>query len=636
MSVKDRLTRDGCLLAVFAAGIGFALLLWDHLSLPFRNPWHVVGQLTLARYNPNNNTLRFAVLICLPVVLLVVFYALGGSLREKCFGGAGDAGMNLAEDRERSRRKLFAFLLVAIALLAALNFPNLISGAVPEPVPEFDTFHDGESLGPAMSALEGEAPYEDYVFAHGVYEDPLRAVLSFKLFGRSIASLKTLQSVDKIIAFLLFALLLFLLFKGNYLYCFTCLLLILFTQGPHIFGTPMLTTISPRDVTLFLFLVTVIVLYSFLEREKVAPWKFAVACYFFALIPIVSFAYSIDRGFYITAAFAILTVIFFGLLFRRKGLWTVWLASTALGLLTGVVILGVLFHWRFGSFLDFAILKMPRYKELMDGYVYPIWTFTGFSACLLIAANTFWLAYKALQSFREKGGKLVAAAGAFFRSYLIEIGIWLLSVFLFRSALGRSDPPHIAYSALFAYLLAAYIVLKHYLHPLLAGGLARDSGMRKVMVWTVAAVLTVLSVFYVAQVPRKHMLASNFPLGEKDSHYVPRGYSRAADYIKRKLRDGENFVTLTNEGSWYYFVDRACPLRFSSVWLAAPDFYQEEMVRDMKRGNVKFVVYGNESYFNHIDDVPNDKRLPILFKYVKANYRPHKNIDGNEIWIKKS
>jgi hypothetical protein len=121
-----------------------------------------------------------------------------------------------------------------------------------------------------------------------------------------------------------------------------------------------------------------------------------------------------------------------------------------------------------------------------------------------------------------------------------------------------------------------------------------------------------------------------------DSAFVPQDYKTAIAFLKENLGPGENFMTLTNEASWYYYVGRPCPSRFLVVWFAMPDFYQREVVRDLETKGVKYILYRNSFWTNSIDSIPNEKRLPILFRYVNEHYRFCRDLNGNEIWIKVS
>ena len=54
----------------------------------------------------------------------------------------------------------------------------------------------------------------------------------------------------------------------------------------------------------------------------------------------------------------------------------------------------------------------------------------------------------------------------------------------------------------------------------------------------------------------------------------------------------------------------------------------------MDRQKVKIVLLKNACFSNNIDGIPNEARMPILFGYVKNNYRFLANIHGNELWIR--
>ena len=77
------------LLGIFIAGLAAGRLAWDHIALPFHNPWGVVSPLTLARFNPSNNAARFFVLIALPALLLLGLFLVSGRVRELLFAKRG-------------------------------------------------------------------------------------------------------------------------------------------------------------------------------------------------------------------------------------------------------------------------------------------------------------------------------------------------------------------------------------------------------------------------------------------------------------------------------------------------------------------------------------------------------------------
>ena len=66
-----------------------------------------------------------------------------------------------------------------------------------------------------------------------------------------------------------------------------------------------------------------------------------------------------------------------------------------------------------------------------------------------------------------------------------------------------------------------------------------------------------------------------------------------------------------------------------------PPFYQKEIVDDLRKRSVKYVLYRNDHWANDIDGFDNAARLPIVMKYLDNEFRFFNKIDDNEIWGRK-
>lgn len=164
--------------ALFLLGITVGTLAWDKIVLPFSNPWGVIGRMSLMGYNPANNIARFVVFVLLPSLSLVMVYLSAGKwLRDFLFSTAVHKVLPEVRSGPVRSGARTMLLLIAFSVVVALNSPVMMSHGI-------DPFHEGETLGTSVSYMAGQVPYKDFIFAQGVYQDPLRAVLSFKLFGR--------------------------------------------------------------------------------------------------------------------------------------------------------------------------------------------------------------------------------------------------------------------------------------------------------------------------------------------------------------------------------------------------------------------------------------------------------------------
>ncbi len=625
------------LLAMFVLGVSAGLFLWNKITLPYSNPWRVMGVLTVEEYNPTNDTVRFAVFLFMPLLVLTLAYLLNiGRVRDVCFSEVpGDSGKEPMDTPPlpSADRRIFAVILLLFAVISSVNIPNYRSTG------KFDAMHEGETLGPALSYMAGKVPYRDFLFLHGVFENPVRSVVAFKLFGKSIGSVRALESILKVFLFVMLAVFLMQIFRGNYLY-YLAVFLALMLFYKHLFGLPRrLMFFKTMDVTMTSFLLTIPVLYRFSKLKRVNPWGFFITVFFFSFIPLASFGYAADRGAYLFATYLIVSPTLYFLFFHGSRFRRHYLAGTLLGLIAAVLVLDVLFRGAFYEFFEFTFLILTKYRELQGGFRYPIEHIAYLAVCVLIAANTFWVATRFFQQLHLSEGKIGLAFRRFIEKYFIEFTLLVMSVFFYRSALGRSDWMHVGYSSPLTYILSMYILIKHYLHRILQReGYGR---LRKVLVYAVTFVVVISSVGGVYRIYKKDLITKRFPINVKDSEFILDKYKATIKFLKENLKDDEKFFTFTNEASWYYFIDQPAPTRFPTLLYAMPYFYQEEVVEDLKKANIKYVLYTNSDWYDSVsgfnfEGFSNDVRFPIVLDYLKKNFVFYRMIDDNEIWISKS
>lgn len=615
------------LFLVFATGIASGLILWNKISLPFHNPWEAVGPLTLIRFNPMNNLVRFVILISLPSLLLLALFL---------FRNERITGIIFAQNPPpvlSSGISAPSGKTANISLTAMLILFSLILGMNVTSPGDFDSFHEGETLGTAISYMAGQTPYEDFIFCHGVYQDPLRSVVAFSLFGKSIGAVRTLESALRLLTMVMLSLVLLKIYRGNYLLSFLSLtvLFYLHRSGALQVLIPVLpgklTTLNyARDLTLYAFLLTIPGLGRFIAGQGRSATAFNITAFFFSFIPLASFGYSIDRAFYIFAAWLILAPLLYYFFFRNSRYNKKFLVFTLFGVSAAMAFLLVLMRGGFPEFFRFTFLIIPRYKELIDGGIFPVFQTRFLLICLLIALNTFWVTHKFIMEFQYHQRQFTVAVKSFLEVYLIEFSLLILSVFFFRSALGRTDWGHLLYVSHLTYILSIYILFRHYL--------IRYRWNRKGN-YAVVLITVGISLFFIFRIYNKGLLSDLFPVKVSDTRFIPENYKATIAFLKRNLNPDDQFFTMTSEASWYYFLDKPCPSRFPVVWFASTNFYQEEVAGDLASKNIKFILYKNKFWSNNIDGVGNETRYPIIIRAIRQNYIFHTKIDDNEIWINK-
>ena len=616
-------------LAIFIIGILVGLFLWSKIQLPYENHWNVVGELTYKRFNPANNILRFVVFIFAPSIFLVVTSVLISVFSGKKYGLFGSSqyfskNINLYNKGKSGKKALV--LIIILAVMASFLVKTFVSSN-----DSVDTFHEGESLGPAISLETGKISYKDVIYAHGIYQDPLRSIIAFKFFGKSIGSVRTLESIVKLTTILLISLFIYQTFGKNYIYSIIVFLLLMTMSIPPKFGLLQLHIILPRDITTYAYLCTLPSIHRIILYAESSKKKIFFTIFLFSFFPVASFAYSIDRGFFLTASFLIISPLIYLTFFKSKYSKEYFTASIV-GISTAIFLLGHLLNWQFKYFLQFVFIVIPKYKELFDGHVYNIFLPKNFIICVLISLNLYWIVYRFLKyKFLNNEKQLSGIIIQFVKIHLVELALLTLSIFFFRSALGRSDWTHTAMSIGPTYLLSIIIIFKYYI-PIWT----KDQKLNKLFMY----ITICCAIFFTAASSyltiKKDLITQNFPIKISDNDLISDNYKRAIKFLKNNLDEDEYFLTMTNEAIWYYFVGKMCPTRFPVVIFASADFYQYELVEDMKNENIKFIIYKSDNWANRIDGIENEKRLPIVYEYIHERYVFFNKIDDNEIWIRKS
>jgi hypothetical protein len=617
--------RSALLAALFCCGIGLARLLWDHITLPPRNPWHVAGSLTLHGYNPANNVVRAYFMVLAPSLVLAAACFACRPLRAAIARSDGEQKPEKAGARPRRlRRAMVLIVLFAVAMMAGVNSPTDIAHG------DFDAVHEGESLATAVSCGHGLAPYRDFDIIHGYYQDPGRALAAFALFGRSIGAVRTLGSIVKLATFALMVVAALLLCDFDLLLAFIvlgCYVLPqtwLVTMNGQAVGPVVFTT--GRYLSVFVFIVSLLGLHGAVRRQPQRKASILIGGFAVGFVAVGSFAMSVDVGAYLTAsAIVLLPALYLAFPFAEGMRMRAALAS-AVGAAAGMFVTAWSAGFDLPAFVSSALIVGPKTFDLAMGFKYPIGYVQWFGALVLAAVNVYWLTSKLL-SERSSRESMRAAMGSFARRYYPELSLGVVALALLRSSLSRCDWVHIAIGLGPMLLLSLAIICRHAVRPRLNTG-----AVRGIAVAAVIGGVALASYLGVHRMAEYSLIGRDFPLAATDADFIPESHQAAVAFLKANLGPRDSFYVLTSEASWFYYLDRPCPTRYPCVLYAMADFQQQELVDELKAADVKLIIVTNKSWSNNIDGIPMQVRSPIVAGYVRDNYHPLRTVAGQVIW----
>lgn len=227
-------------------------------------------------------------------------------------------------------------------------------------------------------------------------------------------------------------------------------------------------------------------------------------------------------------------------------------------------------------------------------------------------------------------------------------GLLLFGLLLYRSALGRSDLSHLAFTLPPALLLWV-LFLDDSLH---AARTAPLSSVRR----AAAATGSLLALALLFLLGRSALFDSSLettwaalrhPQGmfQRVETGVPvpgvpradvtfdaltaRDITRIHAFLEEHTRPGDPVYFFPNEALYYFLFDRSNPTRYAIAYFAVTAEQRRELVADLERVKPRYVVYSLATW--RVDDIPEGRQVPEVTAYIRTRYRPV--LQWSRVWI---
>ena len=578
--------------------INLGLIVWDLIELPYQNPKGLTGPLTLINFNPLNNIIRFVIFLGIPTVVFIIICRLFLIIKDN-------------EKINRILNKTKSYIPNVILIFILFNLLNSFINDF-EDYSTLDTFHEGESLTAAFNTISGLGIWKGTHFIHGAFYDPIKAVLAWKTFdNQTVGSFRVINYILN--SFLLpFSFYIFILSKyylnRNNILKIIPLFILVFSLGEDFFNY-----FNQRDIPVFLVLTLII--YDRVKRS----YFFSIAIGF---IVISNYLYTIDRGIYLFSALIIYYLIdyFYDRRLNVKNYRIiVFLFSLCLSGLFYYVLLGsdeitYFVKTTIGFYLE---------KDFFDSYIFPkpsINIFSEFSSLsiyilLFSVLNFVYCLFKIYLKGNNRD------------FFSIHILVLMLSLFYFRSALGRSDVAHIQYSIGFTFINSFFI-----LAPFLIKYGAKIERYSK------SLQLICISIFCFEMISIKFSVKNFVSFNERLDNYVAlhdanflHGYMTldTVEELRSLFKEEDTVFNYTSEAALpYLFKIKHCG-RYYVPWFGTSKNRQEEMINDIKKYKPTYIFYDSNHFANQMDGITKKKRFPILDKFILGQYYPYKKFQNN-------
>jgi len=597
------------------------------------------------------STVALLVVGALTLVLAINYFPPAPVLTERS-SVSNDAALPHTKDTNRrgAGRRLVSILeyVIVPVLLYSVFYPNSIDYPL-------DFYHEGERLAPANEMLHGGIPYRDIYIQHGVLQNAIVPFLGTRFFGTSLEGVRTVARMLEPLAFIALYLFGLQIFRGRVI---TALLPVLIVGGIG-------RWLSGRDLFGLLALVFVSCWIRSSGSARSLLLFFAGAASAFAL------CYSLDIGLYTIVG---LTLFFacshFVMPSRgpRESCTTLlsYAAGVALVFLPGVLLL--LYFDSFSAFVENVRIQLSYQSQVwgfaapsLSSLIEPLTTkgiVAGWSELLRTKSSEWIVSYL---TFPLVSSYVTYRALCRRRFQSENISILLLLLFVgalyFRTALGRSDTPHLLLGGFYVWVILIFI-FDRALFSLVDAWRNREGSQQSrsyrmlrqlPLVFLIGGFLWYLAVEhrFIDSIEWRKDLLSRYPyqLSERSDVSrlgrvkLPPGQEEqiqdVVSFIEQHTEEGEAIFDFSNHGAYYFFADRPSATRFHLITYAVTHDLQREIVFDLEKHQTKLVIFKTGSGWDALDGLSNEERQPLVAQYIREHFELAVDINATEIWLRK-
>ena len=621
------------MILILLSGFLLGCFLWDKISLPFKNPFGVTSLLTLERFNPATNLLRYLIFVILPSVILLTLYFIP-AFRKWFFAGAPKEDEESSFFQNKQIKSLF--YLISYSVMIAFFLPSLLSFFSNDfSLRHLDIYHEGEQLTPAYNYLKTGLLWKGTYFVHGLIEDPLIAFLGWKVFGHeTIGAFRiTLEFTYRLMPLLFSVFIIILSFavtrpkEWYHRIILPQLLLALFIYTNLLFNMNFLYTeisgkltrrlLIPRDI---FFLMGFTFLVSALRTRN--NFLFFLTGLFSAS----TFAYAIDRGAYFSILlFAIMVFLFFfppaddpkrnknNMFSLLGGIFCGWVAFVA-----------IFTPGETAVFIKDAIFTC-RTHDLSWAYIYPGPFNSRMWPMVIIGLECYALLVYFVKDYRFNTGTRYV--------FYIHTCLVLTAMLYFCYAVSRPDIWHLLTGSSFAVFGLGFLIW-----------LVIKKVKNVIIYFTIIMSLICFNAFTIYKhfpcIDIKKILTFNERAGDfarlDDSRFLNAQEDAGIARMKEIVKDEKRIFSFTAEAAMPYLLKKPSCGRNFIVTFCSPRSKENELISDLIHSSPEYILFKSKSRTNDPDGLANANRLPAACRFIESRYRHYETInDYWEVYCKK-
>ena len=580
-------------------GIIISTLVWEHIKLDFVNSEEIIGEYSFYGHHSLNDTLRYIFFISFPISLfLITFFMTKNPNHFKNFS------MNiflLESKKEVSKRNDFTIFFLISLLVIIIFIINDFN------VSRMDIFEAGISLSGSTLLENKLSPWVDVYINTGFFYDMLLAKMSWLFTGfKSIGSynfFKEFLNLLSIIALIYFFYEVSKSFNDYFVrsnfFLVTSFFLILFFDNVNIW----------RDLPLIIFLISIL---NFINTKKNS------SIIMISFLSVFTFFWSLDRGFFI---FFLLVPFLIFVLINYKKEFIKFITTIFIFCLILIISIDVNIQKNFFIHTQDIFFN----HEKLNGIIHPSpfsddLNSTRATKSLILILFNFVVSF--LLIFRKK---------SIFNNNTKFIFLFfsIMNFIIYKSALSRSDGPHIKEATYFSIILLSIFLILFVINYFASKKLFTQNQKKIKYIYTL---IFLFVIFQNKNMSNIFNFTENYKklVSSQNNKFLDKDYDNSVKFLKDFFKNEECLQAFSYDQAIFYLIDKKSCSKFYNVWVIGSKSNQLDYINELENKSPKFLLKGGSVNFQSLSE-----RYPYIDKYISKKYIIHKKIEPWSIFIKK-
>ena len=584
---------------VLIVGIIFSTIIWKYISIPYDETNTIIGQYSLKKISPLNDSLRGIFFIFFPLFLYTFVY-----LRQNKELFSKDIFRN-GEVLPNKNVTYLSYILILFSLLEfySLDYNYFIS--------ELDTHHEGTFLTAQLNVISKNKFWSGTFFDYGFLGNSIGLFSNFLFDDYSIGiqrySFILMLLINKIFLVLICRKIIICLDKTNKRE-FLFLILSLSSLTLVSFYKP----VTPIHSKLFIFLIFTFLVFNFVCSKK----KNLIIKLIIGSFSLLSILFYWDVGTYINVLLIIL-LIYQIVIKEFKDFYH--------------ISFGIILSW----IIFIILVPSSEIKSLVNQYIF------------IINISDYLLGIEYPEPFSNKSTRhtkallFIILAGVFLVNYIFNkkdneslqskfllLFLFISSIIFFKSGLMRSDTPHIKYTS-GIYTLLLFFFISYYLVKLIN----RISVINKFLVlfekrkFFIIFSIIICFVFFFKD-NRSNPLnvfntEKNFQKITKinDDKFLNKNYLNFLNIYKDLVKNEKCVQQFTDDNAIPYLVNKPTCTKYFAHAHVIKNWTENNFIEELEDAEPNFIIYSsNVNWFKDRKNAPNAE------KYILKNYSLYKDL----------